>query len=197
MIKSNLNTALSKFGEDFEVVRQGENIDVKGKTGTSKRISNPWLAQFMKEAIFSADEIIYPGEIIHDKTNDIYYFVYTLQKQIIKTELVAQKINLLKINSSCNIQRLSASAGSFGGVKQEFTIVTSDIRCHLKQIDADLRTEKPALSETAEYLLYMQNIEDLQVLDRIVIANQNYQVEHIDRLTLEGLSEAQLSLDKR
>lgn len=197
LLKSNLNQALERFKEDFEVIRESGNMDLKAKTSNLSRSTNPWVTQFMKEVIISTEVIINPGEIVRDKTNDVYYFVYTLQKQMLKTQLIIQKALFLRINNLCQIQRLSPQAGSFGGVKQQFITLGSDIRCHLREITADLRTEKPALLETAKYLLYLHNSVDLQVLDRVVINNQNYQAEHLDKLTLEGLFEAQVSLDKR
>jgi hypothetical protein len=174
-----------------------ENIELKGKAGMINRATNPWATQYLKQAIFSADEIINPGEIIRDKTQDIYYFVYTLQREYISTILTAQVINLLKADKFCEIQRLQGQAGPFGGTKQEFVTQAQDIRCHLREITADLRTERPALLERASFLLYMQNNEDLQILDRAIIDAQNYQVEHIDKTIVQGLFEAQLSLDKR
>lgn len=197
MIKSKLNTALSKFGEDFEVVRQGGNVALKGKAGKITRATNPWASQYLKTAIFSADELINSGEIIHDKTQDIYYFVYTLQKQYINTSLTAQSINLLRADKACEIQRLQGQAGPFGGTQQTFVSQAQDIKCHIREISADLRTDRPALLERAAFLLYMQSTEDLQILDRVVIDAQNYQVEHIDKTIIQGLFEAQLSLDKR
>ena len=189
--------ALSRFGEDFEVVRQTGNIALKGKAGKITRATNPWATQYLKTAIFSADELISSGEIIHDKTEDIYYFVYTLQKQYINTTLTAQVMNLLKADKVCQIQRLQGQAGPFGGTQQTFITQATGIRCHLREITADLRTERPALLERASFLLYVQNSEDLLILDRVVIDNQNYQVEHIDKTTVQGLFETQLSLDKR
>lgn len=197
LLRSNLNTALQRFKDDFEIVRQTGNVSVKGKSGKITRANNPWAMQNLKQAVFSPDELIYSGEIIHDKTEDVYYFVYTLQRQYLKTTLTAQVINLLKADKICQIQRLQAQAGAFGGVKQIFATLAQDIKSHLREITSDLRTEKPALLERASFLLYTQNTEDLQILDRIKIDNQNYQVEHIDKLSLPGLFEAQLSLDKR
>lgn len=193
----NLNKALGQFGEDLEVIRSSGNVDVKGKTGRIRRVTNPWAMQYLRQAIFGVAVEINPGEIIHDKTQNIYYFVYILQKNYKTTTLIAQSINLLLADSLCEIQRLQGTQGAFGGTKQEFVSQKTDIKCHLREITADLRTERPALLERASLLLYMQDTEDLQILDRIVINSINYQIEHINKIILGGLFEVQMSLDRR
>ena len=197
MIKTKLSTALDKFGEDFEIIRQGGNIDLKGKLGRVKRVTIPWAMQHLKDVIFGPEETINPNDIIHNKTQDIYFFIYTLHKQYKSTILVAQVATLLDADSLCDIQRLDGETGSFGGTKQTFQNQATDVRYHIREIISDMRVERPALLERALVLLYIRNTEDLHVLDRIVIDSRNYQVEHINKTTFQGLIEAQMSLDKR
>ncbi len=115
---------------------------------------------------------------------------------MLKDEVFEQKGTILYINNTCEIKRLQGTAGSMGGIIQSFTSQKADIRCHLQEISADLKIERPALLEVADFLLYIQNSEDLQILDRVVIDGVKYQVEYIGK-TLQGLFEAQASLDKR
>ncbi len=200
MISNNLDKALGQFGEEFEIIRDTD-IDLgKGKLGKVRRVTIPWLMQFLKESIFGNGVEILPGDVLHNETQDIYYLVYILNKNYKGTNLVAYSVVLLIADSLYEIQRLGtdAAAGPFGGTKQTpFTSQKDDIRCHLKEISADLRTAKPALLEVASYLLFTQDTEDVQVLDRIVIDSVNYQVEHLDKTALDGLFEVQLTLDKR
>ena len=197
VLMSNLNKALRKFGDDLKVIRKAGNIDIKGKTGRIRRVTNPWAMQYLRQAVFSPDVEIDPGEIIRDKTQDIYFFIYIMQKNYKAATLVAQSIRLLLADSLCEIQRLQGTAGPIGGTTQSFVSQKTNIKCHLREISADLRTERPALLERAGFLLYTQSTENLVILDRIVIDSINYQVEHINKTSLEGLSETQMSLDKR
>jgi hypothetical protein len=196
-IGGKLNRALSRFGDTLLIVENGGSTAILGKTWANTRVTNYWLRQYLLNVMFSSIPEVFGGNIIKDAKRNKHYFVYNLHKITIREDVLEQKGTLLYINKACEIQRLNGATGSFGGTKQEFGSQATDIRCHLKEITADLRTERPALLERADFLLYMQNSQDLQVLDRIAIDTINYQVEHIDRITCQGLHEAQLSLDKR
>ncbi len=200
MIKNRLNTALSRFGERFEIVRTTGNVYLgKGKLGKVRRVNIPWLMQYLKESIFGSAVTIQPGDIIYNKTQSIYYLVYILNKNYKGDRLIAYAVILLIADSSCEIKRISSSAaiGPYGGTQQTFASQKTSVQCHLREISADLRTERPALLEVASFLLYMQDSESVQVLDRLIIDSVNYQIEHVDKTALAGLFEVQLSLDKR
>ena len=198
MIKNRLNIALNKFGERFEIIRTAGNVYLgKGKLGKVRRVNIPWLMQYLKESIFGHAVAIQPGDIIHNKTQDTYYFAYILNKNYKGDRLIAYSVILLIAGSSCEIKRLSGTRGAYGGTQQTFTSQETGVRCHLREINADLRMEKPALLEVASFLLYTQDSIDVQTLDRLIIDSVNYQVEHMDKTALVGLFEVQMSLDKR
>lgn len=192
-----LDRFLGTHGEDFEVIRVGGNVAVKGRSWTPRRISQHWGAEYLKEAIFSSGEVVSGGEIIHDKTNDIYYFIYQSQKAMVGKLTLARNIVLLKITEACEIKRPQDVAGEHGGSTKTFTSIATDIRCHLKVVSADLRGERPGLSEAAASLLYIQKTVDAQVLDRIVIGDRNFQVETLNKDEFAGLYELELNKDER
>ncbi len=199
MLKNRLNTALNKFGERFEIIKTTGNVYLgRGKLSKVRRVNIPWLMQYLKASIFSSAITIQPGDRMHNKTQDIHDLVYILYITYTGDVFIAYPVILLIAADSCEIQRVGAgTVGAFGGTQQTFTSQATAIRCHLKEISADLRTERPALLEVASYLLFMQDSEDVEALDRLIIDSVNYLVEHIDKTALAGLFEIQLSLDKR
>ena len=194
-IKSNLDSALTKFGDIFTI--NGTTTEILGKISVNRRTSNPWNAENIRSGIFSVTPEISGGDILYHVQANIYYLVYLMGKETLVDANIAQHVTLLKISKTCAIYRLSGTSGSMGGVKQTFTKQKENIKVHLREITGDLRVERPALLEMASFLLYMQSSEDLKMLDRVVIDSKNYQVEYIDKNTFSNLFEAQLSLDKR
>lgn len=189
--------ALARFGDTLLIVRDDGSTLILGKSWANRRIANYWLRQYVLNVMFIGSPEIFGGDVIRDVKRSKYYFVYNLHKLTLRENVIEQNGTLLYINKACEIQRLQGTVGPFGGTKQSFSSQVTDVRCHLREITADLRTERPGLLERASSLLYTQNDENLQILDRIIIDSVNYQVEHIDKTTYQGLFEAELSLDKR
>jgi hypothetical protein len=197
MLKSKIDFILNKFGDDFEIVRSTGNVSIKGKASKIKIITNPWDSQYLKQGTFNWDESIEPGEILYDTVQEIYYFVYTSHNYYMDSDLVAQSRILLMINATCEIKRLSGAAGEMGGTTQTFISQKTGIRCHLREVNASLKSENPGFSETVSFILYIQSTESPVILDRIVIDSVNYQVDRIDNITIDGIYKIDLSLDKR
>ncbi len=191
-IGAKVNNALTKFGDTFLI---DDVTPILGKSWSNARVSSYWLRQYVRNVMFASTPEVFGGNIIKDVKRDQYHFIYNLHKVTVKDDILEQKGTLLIINKTCEIQRLSGTGGAFGGVKQTFVSEKTDIKGHLREISGALRTERPALSEEANYLLYLQSTEDLLTLDRVIIDSGNYQVGHINNLT--GLIEAELSNDLR
>jgi len=196
-LKSNLDRAVARFGDEIVIIRESGDISTKGRISLNRRFGQPWNAENLRQGIFSSMSTLIGGDILYHTIKDEYYFVYIKGTETLSNSSIAQQITLLKINNTCSIYRLSGTAGSMGGTKQSFTKQKEDIKIHLRAITGDLRVERPALSQTANYLMYLQNTEDIRILDRIVIDEKNYQCEVINENTYNGLYEVELSLDKR
>ncbi len=195
-IGEKLIKALQRFGDTLLVVEDGDYTSILGKSWANERVTNYWLRQYIRNVMFVNAPEVFGGSMIRDVKRSQYYFIYNLHKVTVKEDVLEQKGTLLYINKICDIQRLSGTGGAMGGAKQTFTNEEINIRCHLREISGELRKERPALSEEANYLLYLQSTEDLLTLDRIIIDSENYQAGHINE-NLEGLIEAELSNDLR
>lgn len=189
--------ALARFGDTLLVVRDDGSALILGKSWANRRIANYWLRQYILNVMFVGNPEIFGGDIIRDVKRVKYYFVYNLQKLTLRENVVEQNGTLLYINKACEIQRLQGTKGPFGGTKQAFVSQKTGISAHLREINADLRIERPGLLERASFLLYLQDSESLLVLDRVIIDSEKYLVEHINKVLLQGIFEVELSLDKR
>ena len=195
-IGEKLIKALQRFGDTLLIIENGDQTIILGKSWANERVTNYWLRQYVRNVMFVNAPEVFGGSMIRDVKRSQYYFIYNLHKVTVKEDVLEQKGTLLYINKTCDIQRLSGTGGAMGGAKQTFTNEKINIRCHLREISGELRKERPALSEEANYLLYLQSTEDLLTLDRIIIDSENYQAGHINE-NLEGLIEAELSNDLR
>ena len=195
-IGGKLIKALQKFGDTLLIIENGDQTAILGKSWANKRVSNYWSRQYVRNVMFAGTPEVFGGNIIKDVKRDHYYFIYNLHKVTVKEDALEQNGTILNINEICAIHRLSGTGGAFGGAKQTFTLEKDDIRAHFTEISGELRKERPALSDEANYLLYLQSTESLLPLDRIIIDSENYQVGHINK-NLEGLIEAEISNDLR
>ncbi len=195
-IGGKLIKALQRFGDTLLVVEDGDYTSILGKSWANERVTDYWLRQYVRNVMFVNTPEVFGGSMIRDTKRDKYYFIYNLHKVTVQEDVLEQKGTLLYINKICDIQRLSGTGGVMGGAKQTFTNEKINIRCHLREISGELRKERPALSDEANYLLYLQNTEDLLALDRVIIDSENYQAGHINK-NLEGLIEAEISNDLR
>ncbi len=195
-IGGKLIKALQRFGDTLLVVEDGDYTAILGKSWANERVTDYWLRQYVRNVMFANAPEVFGGSVIRDVKRSQYYFIYNLHKVTVQEDVLEQKGTILSINKICDIQRLSGTGGAMGGAKQTFTNEKINIRCHLREISGELRKERPALSDEANYLLYLQNTEDLLALDRVIIDSENYQAGHINE-NLEGLIEAEISNDLR
>ncbi len=195
-IGGKLIKALQRFGDTLLIVENGDYTSILGKSWSNEKVSSYWLRQYVRNVMFANAPEVFGGRVIRDVKRSQYYFIYNLHKVTVKEDVLEQKGTLLYINKICDIQRLSGTGGSMGGRKQTFTNEKINIRCHLREISGELRKERPALSDEAKYLLYLQSEEDLEVLDRIIIDSENYQAGHINKNFI-GLIEVELNNDLR
>lgn len=196
-IKANLENSLSRFGDEFEILNNGVGKPILGRSWVNSRVSRHWGLQNLRLSIFASKPALDIGNIIYDKSKDERYFIYSNSKESVAGNTVFQKATLLRINAECKILRPIENAGLMGGVKLDFEENEKILPCHIRELNADLRAERPALSERANFLLYLHYKTGVNILDRIVLNKINYQVESINKIDFEGLLEVALSLDKR
>jgi len=194
MIGRNLGKMIDRLGEGFQIL---PDIDIKGRSWTNRRTSRHWSMENIRMALFKPAPVFAGGDVIYDVGRDKYFFVYTYQPQLLAGNLVAQQAVLLLVNASCEVLRATITSGSMGGSSMAFNSLETEVKCHLTQVTGDLREERPGLDMQTDFLLYMQDSEDLKVLDRVVVGEDNYRVNIVNSVDFEGLYEVQLSKDKR
>lgn len=106
------------------------------------------------------------------------------------------QINCWKCDYECAVYRLEEKFVGNQLAGTEMTEIKNHIPCVQKDVNGKMKFYDAGLLESTIKLVYIQYNKCLQLMDRLVINNNNYQIDSIDT-SMRGLMALQLSEDKR
>lgn len=158
---------------------------------SSRGATNPGAREAYWEGLILADTDLASGEIF--QINGESYLTLSTRDDPATGEL---GLLAVKTNAVITHQRYSEEADSNGNIVQEWKDENT-VTVFGQIVTASLRQQDPGLLDSARYVFYIAASCGVQKMDRIVYGGENYQVESLDTVALEGVVRMQLGIDTR
>lgn len=186
------NRLLEAYGEDCAVMR---DVPIESKTSRKRTVTSTrsygsreayWEGMILQSSGLKSGEILKIGEkeyLVQSVTLDplygcLYWFGVTVNATIAHYRYIKD------VDENFNIVG-------------QWQSVNDSLKSFVSVVTAELRKEDPGLLERTKYVFQAPKSADVKVLDRIVFNSDNYQVDSVDDVALEGVVRIQASQDIR
>lgn len=144
------------------------------------------------------------GALVENTVTDESYLARSIYPEVVDGDVVAKLTQMLKINATANILRLTNTYDTYGNVTGNAWLDTTTgtdeltlVKGFAEWISAAMRQTDPGLLATTVIRLYIQATMVIAQLDRVMLGGKAYQVDAIELLSSPGLAVVQLSGDNR
>jgi hypothetical protein len=174
---------------------------VIGRVGR-KTSASAWENE--RQGSFLPDITVPGGALVENAVTGESYLARSVYPEVVDGDVVAKLTQMLKINATTNILRLTNTYDAYGNVTGNAwldtatgTDVLTPVKAFAEWISAAMRQTDPGLLATTIIRLYVQATAVIALLDRVMLGGKAYQVDAIDLLSSPGLAVVQLSGDTR
>lgn len=187
---------------EYGVSCRVNGVDTIAVIGRTKSTSDfAWESK--RQGSFLADFGVSGGALVENSIASESYLVQTVYPEFVNGEVVAKVAQMLKINATVSILRLTNTYDTYGNIIGTVWADTTTgttltpVKSFAEWISAGMRQTDPGLLATTVIRLYVQSTAVIALLDRVTLGGKSYQVDAIDLLSSPGLAIVQLSQDNR
>lgn len=187
---------------EYGVSCKVNGADTVAVIGRTKRTSDfDWESK--RQGGFLADFNVPGGALVENPTVSESYLVLTVYPEFVSGEVIAKVAQMLKINATVNVLRLTETYDDYGNVTGSVWLDTTTgseltpIKAFAEFINASMRQADPGLLASTVIRLYVQATAVIELLDRVMLGGKSYQVDAIELISSPGLAIVQLSQDNR
>ena len=103
----------------------------------------------------------------------------------------------VRVNAELKHQKLEDSLDDDFNIVRKWETINEDLPAYGEIVTAQMRIRDPGLLQHTRYIFQVQKMSGIEMLDRIVFEGNNYRVDAINNIGLEGVVRIQLSEDSR
>lgn len=198
-MKDERRAFILEYGVDCTV----NGTATKAIIGRSGKKTTPFAWENERQGTFLPDMTVPSGALVENTVTSESLLVRSVYPEAVDGAIVAKLAQMVKINATVNILRLSETYDTYGNVtgtawKDTTTGGTlTPIKAFAEFINASMRQAEPGLLASTVIRLYVQSTAIIALLDRVTLGGKSYQVDAIDLLSSPGLAIVQLSQDNR
>jgi len=161
---------------------------------STKAVRDPGIRDSSWEGLALADSVLTGGEIFSVGTDK-----YLVQSANLDVASGAIAFFAVKVNSTLTPLRREEELDKENNlvITWKWTPKGTTIDAFGQVVTYALRQYDPGLLESSRYIFYLPSSYGVQVLDRLVLDGENFMVNAIDPLMLEGVVRVQAGTDTR
>ena len=144
------------------------------------------------EGLILAESFLVSGEII--EIDGIQYLVQSVDADPASGETA---FFAAKVNAFLTHQRYVETVDGYGNIIVAWQQIAANLPAFGQIVTAALRQADPGLLETTKYLFFVAKTAGVQKMDRLVLDNENLQVDDLDEIMLPGVARIQAGQDVR
>ncbi len=192
MVVSYVTKYLQTHGQTCSILRDPAVQSYVSLKRASSSATNPGTREAYWEGLILAASSLASGEVF--QIGDDKYLTLSARTDPATGELA---VFAAKTNAVLTHQRYAETVDEYGNIIQEWQTINTDVPAFGQIVTAELRQRDPGLLDNARYVFQVAKSLGVQVMDRIVYSNENYQVESLDDVALSGVVRLQLGVDIR
>ena len=191
------NEAVKRLGSPIHIIRGDLIVESYAIISPLQRISSPKTLQLIRAAWFMTQVDVQGGDYILDLNQNVQY-LYLAQNELEQEgEVVGIRSIIEKCNHVITVFRYVETPTGYGGVVQKFEMVKKGIPVGIEFIRPGLREAEPGYFKDSTHRMYVPASVGLEILDRIQIMSDLFQIDDIDTVTFPGTHQCTLCRDRR
>lgn len=185
---------LNSHGQTASIQRTPTVTTQMSLKRSTKAVRDPGIRDSSWEGLALADSALTSGEIFSVGTDK-----YLVQSANLDVASGAIAFFAAKVNSTLTPLRRTEELDDEYNlvVTWKWTPASTTIDAFGQVVTYALRQYDPGLLESSRYIFYLPSSYGVQVLDRLVLDGENFMVNAIDPLMLEGVVRVQAGTDTR
>lgn len=185
---------LNAHGQTITIQRNPTVTTKASLKRSTKAVRDPGIRDSSWEGLALADSALTGGEIFSVGTDK-----YLVQSANLDVASGAIAFFAVKVNSTLTPLRREEELDKENNlvITWKWTTQGTTIDAFGQVVTYALRQYDPGLLESSRYIFYLPSSYGVQVLDRLVLDGENFMVNAIDPLMLEGVVRVQAGTDTR
>ena len=159
---------------------------------SSKSVINPGIRESMWEGLILGTSSLVSGELLNVGVDR--YLVMSVTSDASSGELAWYGA---KTNVELHHYRYVESTDASNNIVQAWSPLAVSVAAYGQIVTTELRQFDPGLLDSSKYVFWIPSSLGLQELDRLVMGENNYQVDAVDDVMLDGVDRVQAGSDVR
>ena len=183
---------LKSIGIPATIIREEEVATKVSIVRATSTISDVSAREAYWEGMSLREDNIISGEYLMAYKS--IFLVQTVQEDFTSMQ---DSLFLVKCNTKLDIERFTEALDEEMNIIKDWIEIDKNIHSYINIVTAKARQEDPGLLENTRYVAQIPVKSGIELQDRVIHKNKNYEVVSIDDIGMQGVIRVQLSIDLR